>query len=341
MDYYSYYYAMMASSFGYATIVLLITSAIIALLYMASKIIQNKSLESWISNEVFQCLATALFLFLSVGALALFTDLVRVFLTDFATATGSGELAKYMDIMVYASQVEELPHIALAKAYLYSRLDRLNSIYNCLYLAYVPAVTLASLCEYFPGYGCLGYYFAKPIAEIIASQIQYSYYGFLFIYFQLALIELIKSYFVLAFPAGLAFRAFPFTRSLGAFLIASSVALYFVYPLLFSILLISNMGVLKVNEGEIMMTVAHEAPSDFLNYYIDAMLSHRQLVDENSSSKDWVILSLMASFIQLTLLSLILYPLVAIVGAYSFMHQFAQLMQANVGDLGRGLIRLI
>jgi hypothetical protein len=175
----------------------------------------------------------------------------------------------------------------------------------------------------------------------------YLYYGFFFTYIQLALLDLIKMFFIVMFPAGIFLRAFPLTNSLGSSLIAISVGIYFVYPTVLGILLITNHETLQIQENEIILMSINEEPSEFLEHFIKMKMNYYSLSDEESDEKQDIqgdfsnISDLIQNFVQRILLNMFLFPLIALTATYSFIHAFAGFMQANVSELGRGLIRLV
>lgn len=335
---------MMADAYPLAGVLLLITASLLALLYMASVILNHRKLRSWIYNEAFQAFATALFLFLATGLLSAAADLTGVFYAKLAEQNNLGEVS---DLVTANAQVENSAeeHILFARAYLLTRLDKLNSYYNTFFYLYTITAASGSQSVNFPEYPgvkfSLGLF--DWIAKFVQPFVEYSYYGFLFIYFQLGLLELIKSYFFYAFPAGLVMRSFPFTRSLGSFLISSAIALYFVYPFFLSLLLLTNYdSTLQIAESDIMNAAKSEYPGQYLVYWVQQKLRHEQIAGDAGMSQSIQNTVFSAfSFIQFILLTMILYPLISFVAAYTFLHQFSALMQANVADLGRGLLKLI
>jgi len=50
---------------------------------------------------------------------------------------------------------------------------------------------------------------------------------------------------------------------------------------------------------------------------------------------------LIFNFARTILLHMFLFPMIAFTATYTFIHAFAGFMQANVSELGRGLIRLV
>ncbi|MEM3364368.1 MAG: hypothetical protein QXS93_02550 [Candidatus Micrarchaeia archaeon] len=322
-----------------AGILLVATATLLAIVYMASKFIQSKKVESWVSNEAFQCLATAGILYFSVGIMLAASQVIGVFLVQLA------DLNNLQDVAIIMCNANE-PHMFGAKAYLLTRLDRLNSIYDWMFYTYAGAGAVGGIGAFFPQQGTISFMLGLPmrIIENIESLIQYIYYGFLFVYIQLGLLELIQVYFAYAFAAGVALRAVPFTHSLGSFLIASAIGLYFVYPVFLTIMLLANQDTaLNVTQNEFAAIAKSEFPGVYLSYYISKQLAHQAYFSGNPESITGFTTAYetLKSPVQFLLLSMILYPLVAFVATYTFIHQFAELMEANISDLGRGLVRLI
>ncbi|GEM_PF-3712929 len=338
------YAGMMAGAYPLATVILLITASLISILYMVAHIINNRKIESWVKNEIFQCFATVVLLFLAVGLLSLASELAGTFLTEVANANGLQDVVALVTSNQQLGNAPE-PHIMFARVYLLSRLDVLSEMYNSLFYMYALTSTAGMSGAWFPEQGLIkvGLGSLAAIGNFIQPILEYIYYGFLFVYFQLGLLEIIDSYFFYAFPAGLVLRSFPFTRSLGSFLIATAIGLYFVYPFFLSLLLLTNYETtLDINEDAIMGLIKNEYPSQYLVYYVQQRLLHEDVAGATSTSASSLSMwGKISSAVQFLLLTMILYPLIAIIAAYTFIHQFAALMQANVADLGRGLVKLI
>ena len=337
----------MAGAYPTAGILLVITASILAMLFMASRFIGSKKLESWIANEAFQCLATAAILFFAVGILSMGTSLMGIFLEKLAEENNAAELLSFLkshqELQSGAVGVQALhsePHMAFARSYLLVTLDKLNGAYDWLFYTYSTLSVAGNSGAFFPQVGKIGIGLglSGKIAAMIYPMIEYIYYGFFFVYFQLGILELVSSYFFYAFPAGIVLRSFPFTRSLGSFLIASAVGLYFIYPFMLSLLLIANHGGdLDVEENDVIRLMKKEYPSQFMLYYVKNKAMGSEVDISNTISG----IGTIGSFVQFIMFTMILFPLVALVATYTFIHQFAGLMEANISDLGRGLIRLI
>ncbi len=335
---------IMVDAYPLAGTLLIISGTIFSLLYMASVFFDARKLKSWVANEAFQALATAVFLFIAVGMINSMMGLSDGFFEALADQNNLQELQALID----ANSRQQVPaesHMMFARAYLLSRLDKLNGLYDDMFYTYSFLSVAGSKCTTFPESKpvCFGLGAFTKIAQFIHEIINYLYYGYLFVYFQLSLLELMKSFFFYAFPAGIVLRAFPFTRSVGSYLIALAIGLYFVYPFFLSLLLLSDYQSLDVSEGGILKAIKSESPSAFLTYWVQQKLRHEEIASP-SITENYPMLSgfeTIASSIQFILLTMTLYPFVSFVAAYTFIHQFSALMQANVAELGRGLIKLI
>jgi nitrate reductase NapE component len=244
-------------------------------------------------------------------------------------------------------------HILGARAYLLTRLDKLQNMYDWIYYTYAIAGTTGSFQRNFPEKTAKPPYssFASKISEYVQSTLEYIFYGFLFIYIQLALLDLIKTYFVFAFASGVVLRAVPFTHAVGSFLIASAVGLYFIYPLFLTLLLLLNYDIsLDLQQSDIIGIAKQENPGLYLNYYIEKTLMHQQFYGTAAAAGEQPRSSFSSllngideikNIVQFLMLTMILYPLIAFVITYTFIHQMAELMEANVADLGRGLVRIL
>ncbi len=340
-----------------AGILLLATTFVIALVYMASKIFQYKKAETWAVNEAFQCLATAGILYFSIGILLMFASLMSVFFISLADQMHATEVSAVFTnaqkaCMTNTQGCSEV-HILGARAYLLTRLDKLQNMYDWIYYTYAIAGTSGSFQRNFPEKTVKAPFssFASKISEYVQSTLEYIFYGYLFIYIQLALLDLIKTYFVFAFAGGVVLRAMPFTHSVGSFLIASAVGLYFIYPLFLTLLLLLNYNTtLDLQQSDIIGIAKQENPGLYLNYYIEKTLMHQQFYGTAAAANEQPRSSFSSllngideikNIVQFLMLTMILYPLVAFVITYTFIHQIAELMDANVADLGRGLVRIL
>ena len=349
--------SMMLDVVPITIILLLISASIYALAYMLSKFLNNDQLRKWTETEIHQSFATACLLFFSAAIFGLFINLSGFFIMELINLQGLGDLYSSMTNPALGSndavfdenlqtEGEELlasdSHMKYARVFLLNQLNRLNSFYDNMFWTFWALGSSSS--KFFPELGeVMGISMAQSTLK--DSIFGYLFYGFLFTYMQLALLDLIKVFFFFMFPVGVFFRAFPLTNSLGSAMIAMSVGIYFIYPTVLSLLLITNYENLDLDEQDIISMVKSEEPSEFLDFYIKTKINYEEINQPLSKTSFAKTITnsadLVINFVNRILLNMFLFPMVAFTLTYSFIHAFAGFMQANVSELGRGLIRLI
>lgn len=364
------YTSIMMDTIPITMVLLLISASIYALAYMASKFLNNDKLRKWVEGEIHQAFATALFLFLAVSFITVFINLSNVFMESLIKAQGldnlydsitsTGRLSagnndeKFEEMYnlekpLFSSDEEKErvfgsdSHIRFARVFLLHQLDRLDSTYTITFWANNILGTVFSIK--FPEsmkfvQSTTGDFF-HSIRESIFS---YLFYGFFFTYMQLALLDLIQVFFYFMFPVGIFFRAFSFTNSIGSTMIALSVGIYFIYPTILGVLLLTNYHVLDLNETDMIKLALAEDPGEFLNYQFQVIEHYEKVaLPDKESSANFLSQTgnLILNFVRTIVLGMFLFPMVSFAATYTFIHAFAGFMQANVSELGRGLIRLI
>ncbi len=365
------YTSIMVSTIPITIILLLISAGIYALVYMASKFLNNDKLRKWVEGEIHQSFATAVFLFLSVAFITVFINLSGVFMDELIKVQGLDKLYDYMtgtgrvEITNNNQKFEEMynlekplfsdeeekdrifnsdSHMKYGRIFLLHQLDRLNSAYDIVFWTNYIFGTPFSI--FFPESGkYLTNFVSSPINSLKESIFSYLFYGFFFTYLQLALLDLIQVFFFFMFPAGIFLRAFTLTNSVGSAMIAISVGIFFVYPTVLGILLITNYNELGIEETDIIKMAMAEEPSEFLNYQLQVFDNYESVkpasVVDRVSNTAVQSFELIFNFARTILLHMFLFPMIAFTATYTFIHAFAGFMQANVSELGRGLIRLV
>lgn len=145
--------------------------------------------------------------------------------------------------------------------------------------------------------------------------------------------------FPILFPTGVALRAFPPTRGTGAYLMAFSIAVYFVFP-------ISYLLAVGIMQSPILC-------STFILKFTPLLLDPCEIEDAN-------ILGLLFSWLMGNLefinvfsreliphvlrefcLNLCIFPFIALMITFSFINSGSSLFGANIPEVGRGLVKLI
>ncbi len=362
------YASMMTTTIPITIALLLISAGIYALVYMISKFFNNDKLRRWVEGEFHQAFATALFLFLSVGFIGVFINLSGVFMLTLVEEEGLDTLYDYIistsremgvntldnlydfekPLFTSDEQKEMIfgsdSHMTFARVFLLHQLDRLNSVYSIFFWFNSTLGTAYNV--FFPASGTfLGGYFTSMMTSLKQTIFSYLFYGFFFTYMQLALLDLIQVFFFFMFPAGIFLRAFTFTNSVGSAMIAISVGLYFIYPTVLGLLLITNHQELNLTENNMVRIAMADEPSDFLNYQLQTRINYEEIKPPTTGDSFTVSFSqtgeMISSFVQIIVLNMFLLPMVAFTLTYTFIHAFSGFMQANISELGRGLIRLI
>jgi hypothetical protein len=361
------YTSIMVSAIPITVVLLLISASMYAIVYMASKFFGNDKLRKWVEGEIHQSFSTALFLFLAAGFLGVFVNFSGVFMDSLIQHQGLDDLYdsitdvqpvgenKFDDMydlekplfendgsreMLYNSDT----HVRYARVFLLHQLDRLNSVYEVFFWTNYVFGTSYSL--FFSESGSYtGGYVTNPISTLKDSVFSYLFYGFFFTYMQLAIIDLMQVFFYFMFPLGIFFRAFTLTNSVGSAMIAISIGIYFIYPTILGILLITNYQELGLEENDIIKIALADDPSEFMNFQMQTRINYDEVKPPSGFRKITHTVSrtfdVIMNFIQTIVLSMFLLPMVAFTATYTFIHAFSGLMQANVSEMGRGLIRLI
>ncbi len=401
-----------------AFVLLVLAFVVYAIVYMLGRLLQVQALESWVKKEGVHSFVTAIFVAMVVS-LVLGADYMA---TQFLISMGEGVNFndKVLDAMegalvdAQSAGIQSEAHFIPAQVLLQVIYNKLELKFNFLYTSFASTKTISTVTKFFPEKrvgkaGDLAVVSGIKVMDFmihnISSLMEYMFYGFLFIYMQQGLLILVKQIFFYMFPAGLALRAFPFTRSIGSFLIAISLGMFFVYPTFYGLLLILNQHELNIDDSQIEKalettqlmyasdsmtlftatylrmsmlhmkehlgdTVTQKMARDFNSYFagyirksipilsgmsmpfiISAagfryaffakLAGMSALVAVLSKASGFTDIGEMFSYIEFVLKTMILYPLIAFTITYTFIHQFATLLQANISELGRGLIRII
>ncbi|MBI5227093.1 hypothetical protein HY988_00760 [Candidatus Micrarchaeota archaeon] len=198
----------------------------------------------------------------------------------------------------------------------------------------------------------------KWLSERIATATKsMSFYMYMY-YLIVHTFTFIKYYAGFFFSVGVALRAFPPVRGAGAFMMAISVGIYFVFPLTY--ILVATMSLPHVQTS---LLVANPNPAPLeSSFKYDCMLpsvpddlSTYACQSPSVGSLSESVVRLRANYGQLTelvtyhlsdlalhLLSAIcLFPLIAMVVFMTFTLNAANLFGGNIPEIGRGLVKLI
>lgn len=200
----------------------------------------------------------------------------------------------------------------------------------------------------------------KWASERIANTTQIlTFYMFAY-YLLFHTFNFIKYYAGFFFSIGVILRAFPPTRGAGAYLMAITIGLYFVFP--FSYILITTMSLSHAQSGMFAVTGVTQNPTGIgktLTYSCGIpALGNTQGMDcgTGSIAKPFTLLLWLKAFksniqdffdfsipefMRYTLSVMCVFPLVAFAVVFTFVLNTTNLFGGNIPEIGRGLVRLI
>lgn len=324
---------------------------IAAMLIMFSRLFGMKNLEQVAKAEFVYAISTILIVIMAVGIIQLVepqlanpaTGLTRCLYlsgfnrpcTDPATFTGSDTLVDWM------------------KLYMATPTYCVQSFMNVLYGLDIPIEAMASvymeifMSEHASGFG------VKWISErIINTTSSLTFYVYMF-FLMVNILNFIKYYSGFFFSIGVALRAFPPTRGAGAYLMAISFGLYFVFPL--SYILIATLSMPHVQSSIIQLN----STSSTANYFcalptvpdmtlyqcgaadMGRILEYQDLIKANGPQLTDM-LTVRIDDLNRHLVSVIcIFPMIAMVILLTFVLNTTNLFGGNIPEVGRGLVKLI
>jgi len=259
--------------------------------------------------------------------------------------------------------------------YLDTSIKCVDSFMYVLYVLSIPVEAIASIfleiymSEHASGFGI------KWIAERITNTTQsLSFYMYIY-YLLIHIFSFVKYYAGFFFSIGVALRAFPPTRGAGAYLMAVSFGLYFVFPLAYILMATMAMphiysDVMEPASGSIYVpdpsvatdagrSVCNPNPDGSYEYNcalpqvtemepygcgggtVGGMLNMITVLRANADALNSVITVHMFDFIMHLISAICIFPLVAFVVLLTFVLNVTNLFGGNIPEIGRGLVKLI
>ncbi|MFH1285448.1 MAG: hypothetical protein ABIH99_02590 [Candidatus Micrarchaeota archaeon] len=342
---------------GVAIISLLIAVFLTTIAYMLSILFGAANMKRWAKGEYFNIAASALL----VLGLIIFVNLISA-----KAAMISTSIVQIYGVTLpeqCTASVEQNPHLAsfiFADCYLNEILVCLKTMYLYLFSSNFAVEMMEKTSLSVGGFDTIGgsimwsrlvnlaHYFTHTITFLIVA-----------IYFLRHLLEFSAGTMISAFlPLGITLRVFPFTRGLGALLIAIAIGLYVVFPITLAVMFamsgsatlacpidagavsapnqiyasdptfwpilwragVTSLGVIA---GTVVSTVS---PLTGVGVFIGSQAA---------------ILSLISSYLNFLVLQTFLFPLVSLTVTFTFIRATSQLFGADVAELGKGLMKLI
>jgi hypothetical protein len=332
-----------------------------AALIMLSRLFSLRNLEQVAKTEFVYAASTVLIVIMTVGIIGLAeprlaggdNSLARsLYLVSFGFNCGDPTSATYS---AACSQVfSESTLIDWMKLYMATPTKCVQRMMDILYALEVPIAAMTSvymeifMSEHASGFG------VKWIEErIMNATSSFSFYMYVF-YLLVHILNFIKFYAGFFFSIGVILRAFPPTRGAGAYLMAMSFGLYFVFPL--SYILIASLGLPHAQSNIVSFNVTEtggpgyscslpEVPdiSSMACGADDAakMMEFRDLILANREELGTMITLRIGDFERNLIHSLCIFPMIAFVMLLTFVLNTTNLFGGNIPEIGRGLVKLI
>ncbi|MBI4399960.1 hypothetical protein HY570_04385 [Candidatus Micrarchaeota archaeon] len=312
-----------------AVISVFITFLLISIAYMLSGLFSLPDMRRWAKAEFIQSLASILI----IGFLIIMIELLISKGTAVALVV-SGESP-----LIQAAALDEKLKgnpFAIANVYIDTVLACSKQYYRWLmFISFAEIAQTGSIqaagFEFAPGW---------PLGGLVSS-VQMASNNLVFAmianYFQRNILLFIQDVMLTVFlPAGIILRIFPFTRGAGAVMMAVAIGLYVVYPLSYGLLLLfsgNQTTTCSLDEPPPEMPrITASSPKGLAESVYYAELKRPE--HEN-------VMSRIISNTSLFIVQAFLYPIVAIIIAFTFIRALAEFLGADVAELGRGLIKLI
>ncbi len=298
-----------------------------AILIMAAKLFSLKELEQGAKAELTFAISTV------------FIVLFLVLAVNFADSLAT-EFAKESSKIIFGREMHANNFWEVSKLYM-------NNIYECYLISEKILVsidagvsTIARLNFSALMFDPIGAYTFGMMHEFIANILGLLYY---FKWGYKLMIKTVDFFFYIGFPilfpTGVALRAFPPTRGTGAYIMAFSIGIYFIFPIAYLLAI----GV---------MQSPFFCPTFFLKF-VPLLLDPCETEDINifGLAFSWVMGNLefinvffkefIPGLLREVCLNLCIFPFVALMITFSFVNSGSSLFGANIPEVGRGLVKLI
>jgi hypothetical protein len=239
------------------------------------------------------------------------------------------------------------------KLYMSAPAECIPRFMRVLYAMEIPVGAATSIyMEIFMSEHASGFGF-KWVEERIMNAVQsFTFYMYMF-YLLIHVFDFIKAYAGFFFSIGVALRAFPPTRGAGAYVMALSFGLYFVYPLSYIVVATlfmphaSSELVNAQNVGGSYQTVCSLPPEiDVSSMSCGSANPMRvrelaNLLQAYSGSITDVLTIHVNSFGRHMVYAICVFPLIAFTILLTFVLNTTQLFGGNIPEIGRGIVKLI
>jgi len=332
-------FQMISGEWGTYSVMIAVFSIIVAIIiYMSSKVFQDPKLEQNAKSEIIFASSTVI--------LVMFIVLVLPIAEDMSVNIVNGlydqsVITPHLDIGV----------IDVANEQINNQVKCGVNIINGLYVADVFTEMVGSIVMEIGMSELATGFSMKFISERIAN-ISQSITFYLIIYKVIFNILIFLKYFgMFLFPFGVLLRAFPPTRGGGAFLMATSIGLYFIFPLSY---ILSEAMIENTNQGSQICSMSSLPTNQFCDTNTDGkvvchsagMTSITKLyttINSEDANKNIIMkfIDEAKDKVNNFIMSACFLPLFAMTITMSFILSTSSLFGATIPEVGKGLIKLI
>ena len=336
-----------------------------AMMIMISRLFSLRSLEQVAKTEFVYAASTVLIVIMVVGVIQV---------AEPRLAGGSGSLVESLYLgnfqisctdpaysgssvcsgTVFAGQQTLIDWM---KLYLETPTRCVQRFMQVLYWLEVPIAAGTSIymeifmSEHASGFGLK--WIEERIMNAVSSMTFYMYAFYMMVH----MLNFIKFYAGFFFSIGVALRAFPPSRGTGAYLMAISFGLYFVFPLAY--VTIASFSLPHVQSSIVNLDQANTTasglayacslpaiPPDVQSYACGAadaghFLELRNLLQVNSETLSNMLRFQLPDFERNLVHSICIFPMMAFVVLLTFVLNATNLFGGNIPEIGRGLVKLI
>jgi hypothetical protein len=340
-----------------------ISIVIAAMLIMLSRLFSLRNLEQIAKTEFSYAASTVLIVIMVVGLVTFGERLL---------ASGESSVARCLYLSAFQCDCEipftfpeQQTLIDWMLLYMQTPASCVQKFMEVLYFLSIPVEAIASvymevfMSEHASGFGM------KWVAERITNTTQ-SLSFYMYMYYLLAhTMNFVKYYAGFFFSIGVALRAFPPTRGAGAYLMAISFGLYFVFPLTY--ILIATMSLphaqsdILAPEGAIAgggptCTPAQDGSFRYLCVLPEVtnmstyacggaedgrVMEMKDVLRSNEESLQDMFSFRIGDFVRHLISAICVFPVVALVILLTFVLNTSNLFGGNIPEIGRGLVKLI
>lgn len=322
-------------------------------LIMLSRLFGLRNLEQVAKTEFVYAVSTVLIVIMAVGVISL---------AEPRLGGGSNSLASCLylasfgvDCSQYAVQFPQQTLIDWMKLYMEAPTLCVDKFLRFLNALAIPVDAMASLymeifmSEHASGFGL------KWISErIVNTTNSLAFYMYAF-FFLTHILNFVKYYAGFFFSIGVALRAFPPTRGAGAYLMAISFGLYFVFPLAYIIIATLSLPHVQSNllepvtsqQGSFEYTCALPAQEPKVDAFacggadMGRMSELGNFLKANEALLTDMLTIHIDSLGRHLVYSICVFPLIAFTILFTFVLNTTTLFGGNIPEVGRGLIKLI